>query len=93
MLNVKVRNMQSKNGNDMPNQFVITTKDGEYFQSYQTIICFVDNDRNIFLDESWDNTNTTNRFRCDYLGINKTQTLKRIASKDFTVMDLNPEEI
>jgi len=38
---VKVENMTSENtGRGVPNQFIITTPDGRYFQSYQTVIAF-----------------------------------------------------
>jgi hypothetical protein len=31
----KVRNMTSNSGNDIPNQFIIDTDFGNFFQSYQ----------------------------------------------------------
>lgn len=40
MLKIKVENMQSSRGNDIPNQFVITTDEGRYFQSYNSVIAF-----------------------------------------------------
>jgi len=32
--------MKSSRGNLVPNQFIIKTGEGEYFQSYQTVIAF-----------------------------------------------------
>jgi len=32
--------MRSNSGNNVPNQFVISTPKGSYFQSYQSIIAF-----------------------------------------------------
>lgn len=37
---VKVKNMTSKNGHAVPNQFIITTDIGQYFQSYDVIVLF-----------------------------------------------------
>jgi len=37
---MKVRNMTSPAGNTIPNQFVVTTDEGEYFQSYQTVVAW-----------------------------------------------------
>ena len=36
-----VENMRSGNGNYVPNQFVIYTKENSYFQSYSTIIVLI----------------------------------------------------
>ena len=35
---MKVRNMITPNNNTAPNQFIITTNDGEIFQSYKSVI-------------------------------------------------------
>jgi len=35
---MKVENIQNHKGNDIKNQFIITTKKGRYFQSYNSII-------------------------------------------------------
>ena len=37
---MKVLNMKSSSGNDVPNQFIITTDEGIYFQSYQSVIVY-----------------------------------------------------
>ena len=42
-MKVKVYNMTSPNGNKVPNQFEIYTSKGRYFQSYNSIIAFIDN--------------------------------------------------
>lgn len=38
MIPTKVYNMVSNRGNKIPNQFLITTDEAFYFQSYETII-------------------------------------------------------
>ena len=44
-MKVKVKNMASSNGNDVPNQFIIETDEGTYFQSHQSIIAFMPKDK------------------------------------------------
>ena len=39
-MKIKVRSMTSNAGNDVPNQFIITTPEGRYFQSYRSTIAF-----------------------------------------------------
>lgn len=41
-LNVSVENMISSKGYVLPNQFIIHVDNKIYFQSYKTIICYVD---------------------------------------------------
>lgn len=37
---MKVKNVTNANGRAVPNQFIITTDKGQYFQSYESIIAF-----------------------------------------------------
>ncbi|KKN75879.1 hypothetical protein LCGC14_0375870 [marine sediment metagenome] len=37
---MKVENMTSSNGNKVANQFIVTADEGQYFQSYKSIIAF-----------------------------------------------------
>ena len=69
MKKIKVRNMQSNNGNAIPNQFIIDTVNGKIrqtiFQSYQSLIaikCF--HTGKTFLDKTyWDYSVTTGKYR------------------------------
>ena len=49
-MKVKVKNMKSSQGNDVPNQFIIETDEGTYFQSYDSVIVFRPFDRFISSD-------------------------------------------
>ena len=40
---VKVYNMESNKGNKIPNQFELYTSKGKYFQSYNSVIIFINN--------------------------------------------------
>tara|TARA_R110002051_G_scaffold305015_1_gene374689 strand:+ start:218 stop:556 length:339 start_codon:yes stop_codon:yes gene_type:complete len=85
-----VMNMTSSSGNKVKNQFLIWTDKGQYFQSYQTVIAFRDNEGNVTLDRGrWDYSTTTGKYRNSFLGMNKAQTEKAIKAGDIKLEDLN----
>jgi len=90
-MKVKVRNMRSNSGNNVPNQFVISTPKGSYFQSYQSIIAFKPYHGKIQLDEdTWDYSNTTSKYRRMFLngeGIDETRA--KIKSGEYKLTNLN----
>jgi hypothetical protein len=90
---IKVRNMTNKNWRQVANQFIINDTEThiEYFQSYAaTIVKQVPND-GIYLDEYyWDYSNTTGRYRNQYLGDSGiAETRKKIADGTYKLADLN----
>ncbi len=90
MQNIKVLNMISNNGNRIPNQFVISTPEGSYFQSYNSVIAFINNEGRVFLDKNkWDYSTTTGKYRNIFLGENKKLTEKRINNNNYILIDLN----
>lgn len=71
-------------------QFMLTDDNGNIlFQSYSTIICKRETNGRITLDTEWDNTATTNKYRCQFLGEKKSETLAKIKSGEYKVEDLN----
>jgi len=73
-----------------PNQFVITEENGEYFQSYETVIAFRGNDGNIVLDENaWNYSKTTAKYRNQFLGMDTKAVLSKIKSGEITLANLN----
>lgn len=76
---------------DVPNQFIITTAQGEYFQSYQSIIAFRPNDGGkVWIDEKyWDYSKTTGKYRNDFLNEKKKDTERKIESGEYILADLN----
>lgn len=87
---VKVSNMASSNGNQIPNQFEIRTKEGVYFQSYQSIIAFIPNDGKVQLDSRyWDYSATTSKYRNAFLGEDKKVTQRKINEGTYELTDLN----
>ena len=91
MLNVKVRNMLSGRGSEVPNQFVITTEDGRYFQSYYSVIAFREfNTGAVFLDEKeWDCSATTAKYRNKFLDESTKDTERKIKSGVYKLVNLN----
>ena len=89
-MKIIVSNMHSTNGNLVPNQFKIYTSEGSYFQSYRTVIAFIDNNGKVFLDEnSWDYSRTTSKYRNLFLNKN-TQEIKQLINEgEYKLKNLN----
>ena len=88
--NIKVLNMISSKGNKIANQFVIVTPEGDYFQSYNSVIAFINNEGQVFLDKNkWDYSTTTGKYRNIFLGEKKDLTEKRINNNNYVLIDLN----
>lgn len=83
-----VRNMESNKGNKIPNQFIITTGNGSVFQSYRTIIAAKVNGK-VLLDENWDYSRTTGKYRNIFLDETVNETRKKIKDGTYTVTNLN----
>jgi hypothetical protein len=89
MENLKVENMTSSNGNDIPNQFIIRTDKGTYFQSYRSIIA-VKSKGVVTLDRNkWDYSKTTGKYRNQFLGETKKETEAKIKDGAYKLDDLN----
>lgn len=91
MTNFNVKNIINDNGNAAANQFVINTKKGDYFQSYQSVVAKIDSKDNLILSENWDYSNTTRKHLYIFLrthGYRHLQTAKDIrkAIKDNEVI-------
>ncbi|HAI37947.1 MAG TPA: hypothetical protein DCM40_07385 [Maribacter sp.] len=87
---MNVTNMKSPRGNKVPNQFIITTKDGTYFQSYQSIIALIKNDGSVVLDDYyWDYSRTTGKYRNEFLMEGIAETRQKIASGEYQLTNLN----
>lgn len=83
-MNMKVENMESSNGNKVANQFVITTDEGQMFQSYNSNIAFLPSDGGkVVIGKNWDYSNTTGKYRNLFLGETKKQTQAKIDSGEY----------
>lgn len=89
-MKIRVRNMQSTRGNDVPNQFIIHTAEGTYFQSYSSVIAFEPRGGKLQLDENtWDCSVTTGKYRNQFLGEGIAETRKKIENGVYELVDLN----
>lgn len=73
------------------NQWVITTDDGEFFQSYQSIIAFkpYGGGKTVLDERYWDYSTTTGKYRNEFLGEGITETRVKIASGEYQLANLN----
>jgi hypothetical protein len=73
-----------------PNQFILFSEEGNYFQSYDSIIVFRPLSGKIQLDaNTWDYSKTTGKYRNLFLGEDKKETEKKIKSGEYILTDLN----
>lgn len=87
---MKVQNMTSAKGNKIANQFIIEDDNGwTYYQSYNSVI-IKQGHGDTWLDEkAWDYSNTTGKYRNQFLGETKKETQAKIDSGEYTLTDLN----
>ena len=88
---MKVSNFTSNNGNKIANQFLITEKNKETFQSYKSIIAVRNyKTQKTYLDEYyWDYSVTTGKYRNQFLGEGIAETRKKIESGEYKLKNLN----
>ena len=99
---INVYNMRSeRTGKEVPNQFKVICGAGKFedgtpheagclFQSYDSSIAFRDIWGKTFLDaEKWDYSRTTGRYRNQFLEEGIAETRKKIASGEYTLVDMN----
>lgn len=83
--------MEGKNWKrKIPNQFIITSDNGDlFFQSYESIIVKKSKGK-IYLDETyWDYSSTTGKYRNMFLGEDKKTTERKIADGTYILTNLN----
>ncbi len=84
-----VSNMQSSNGNAVPNQFIIHTDNGVFFQSYNSIIVKKQNNT-VYLDSKYyDYSKTTVKYRNMFLRETTKEVEKKIKDGIYTLVNLN----
>jgi len=87
---MKMPQVKASNINDRPNQFEIITDKGRFFQSYRTIIVFINNKGERFLDKnSWNYSHTTSRYRNQFLNETIAETREKIKSGEYKLTNLN----
>jgi len=88
---IKTYSMTSpRTGNPVANQFEIYTPEGKYFQSYRSVIAFVDKFGQIMLDEYYYNySRTTSKYLTQFLDMNTKERTNAIKNKDIILTNLN----
>ncbi|HUX92462.1 MAG TPA: hypothetical protein VMV36_01555 [Ignavibacteriaceae bacterium] len=100
---MKVENIKNENGNAIPNQFIMTEEGRgalgnfnrrETFQSYNSIIAVITywdgEPGRVEIDENkWDYSQTTGKYRNQFLGETKKETEKKIKSGEYKLVNLN----
>lgn len=91
MKKIKVHQMTSpRTGNPIANQFEVYTDKGVYFQSYKSIIAFKPHKGKTQLDKNyWDYSNTTAKYRREFLGEGVEETREKIKNKEYKLLNLN----
>ena len=91
---VTVRNYPSlhwRSSSTVANQFIIEGEDFEMFQSYSSpIVAHYKGKTFIFKD--WDYSNTTGKYRNNYLGETKKETFAKLKSGEYIAVDFEVEE-
>ena len=90
-MKIKVKQMTSpSSGRSVANQFIIYTNKGRYFQSYDSIIAFKDNEGNVTLDlYDWNYSRTTSKYRNEFLREYIADTRAKIESGEYKLENLN----
>jgi len=88
----KIENLTSSRGKKIVNQFIITNEEGQFFQSYESIIAFKPNDpmEPILLDcKYWNFSSTTSKYRNQFLKCESKDIKKMTKDGDIIFVNLN----
>ena len=88
---LKIMNMQTDRDNYAPNQFIIYTNEGKWFQSYTSMIAFVPkNNSVIHIGGDYDYSRTTMKYLCKFLRVDSiTDVRDRLADGRAIQADLD----
>ena len=88
---MKLSNMYSNNGNQVPNQFIIDNGNKTSFQSYKTIVAVKENGKVTLDSNALEYSNTTLKYLKQFLNTSdsKKQLRAKIKSGFYQVEDLN----
>lgn len=88
---MKVSNMFSSNGNQVPNQFIIDNGNKTVFQSYKTIVAIKENGKVVLDSNALEYSNTTLKYLKQFLNTNesKKSLYAKIESGFYSTSDLN----
>ena len=68
------------------NQFEVRTSEGRYFQSYDSVICKIDNNNKVTLGEDYRYSRTTMKFLVQFLGVDSIKHVdKEVAASNYII--------
>lgn len=88
---MKISNMYSSNGNQVPNQFIIDNGNKTSFQSYKTIVAVKENGKVTLDSNALEYSTTTLKYLKQFLNTNesKKSLYAKIESGFYNTSDLN----
>ncbi len=92
---MKVSNMRSRNGNDVPNQFIISDTNKSIFQSYNSVIAVMEYDTLVKKDVItldryyWNYSRTTSKYLSMFLNECTGDIRKKIKDGTYILSNLN----
>lgn len=75
--------MKVENFNGVKNQFIIHTKEGKMFQSYDSNVALKRKDGKIEIGKNWDFSKTTGKYRNLFLGETKSETQRKLNKREY----------
>jgi len=81
--------MSTKFGENSKSHHLIVTPTGKFMRSYETLIAFISNEGEVVLNTVYDQSNTTNFYRCQFLGERVNETRKKLKSGEYAQTELN----
>ena len=79
----EVENMITSRGGKAVNQFIMYYGNGKVFKSYNSIIAVIIYDQVTVIGSYYDYSNTTNKYRCAFLGENIKETRKNLKDETY----------
>ena len=86
---MKITNLTSPQGNKVPNQFEVETETSIYFQSYESVIVKIENEKTFLDSKFWNWSKTTAKYRNQFLRETTKETEKKIKEGIYILTDLN----
>ena len=87
-MKTKVKQFEGRNG-AVKNQFLIETETATIFQSYETVIVKKENGKTYLDADKWDYSQTTGKYRNQFLGETKKETEAKIKTGEYVLTNLN----
>jgi hypothetical protein len=86
---MKITNLTSPQGNKVPNQFLVKNETAIYFQSYESIIVKIENEKTFLDSKYWDYSKTTAKYRNQFLNETTKETEQKIKLGIYILTNLN----